>query len=58
LGLPRNKQAILGYLYDLPQDSLLLPENFMKACENVKFRDDDLKRMRAAVEKDGLGMGA
>jgi hypothetical protein len=30
----------------------------MKACENVKFRDDDLKRMRAAVEKDGLDMGA
>ena len=52
LALPRTKEAILGYLLDLPQDSLLLPEHFMKACEKVRFREEDYKRLRGAVEKE------
>lgn len=55
LALPRNYTDVLGYLKDLPQDALLLPEGFMKACENVKFKEDDMKRLRGGVEKD-LGL--
>jgi hypothetical protein len=58
LRLPHNRQAILAYLRDLPQDSLLLPETFMRGCENVRFKEEDLKRMRAAVEKEGMGNAA
>jgi hypothetical protein len=43
---------VLAYLNDLPQDALLLPENFMKACSEVKFKDEDYKRLRAGVEKE------
>ncbi|ORX35590.1 rab-GTPase-TBC domain-domain-containing protein [Kockovaella imperatae] len=52
LALPHTKSAILEYLEHLPQDSLLLPENFMKATERVKFKDDDWKRLRVGVEKE------
>jgi hypothetical protein len=52
LALPRTKEAILGYLHDLPQDSLLLPENFIKACDKVRFREEDYKRLRVSVEKE------
>ncbi|KAI9639156.1 putative rab GTPase activator [Dioszegia hungarica] len=52
LALPRTYTDVLAYLRDLPQDALLLPEGFMKACENVKFKEDDMKRMRAGVEKE------
>jgi hypothetical protein len=55
LALPKTKEAVLGYLRDLPQDSLLLPENFMKATEKVRFREEDWKKMRAGVIKDGGG---
>ncbi|WVQ79628.1 hypothetical protein IAT38_001728 [Cryptococcus sp. DSM 104549] len=52
LRLPQNSSAVLGYLQNIPQDSLLLPENFMKACEAVKFDEKDYKKMRAAAEKE------
>jgi hypothetical protein len=29
----------------------------MKACENVKFKEDDMKRLRVGVEKE-LGLVA
>lgn len=50
--LPRNRAAILDYLANIPQDSLLLPENFMRSAEKVKFRDEDWKKLRASVEKE------
>lgn len=53
LALPRNSKAILNYLHHLPQDSLMLPDTFMRACDQVKLRDDDLKKLRASV-KDQL----
>jgi len=31
---------------------LLLPENFMRACEKVRFREEDYKKLRTAVEKE------
>jgi hypothetical protein len=52
VALPRKKEAILAYLHDLPQDSLLLPENFMRSCEKVRFREEDYKKLRGAVEKE------
>jgi hypothetical protein len=52
LALPRTKQAVLGYLRDLPQDSLMLPENFMKAAGEVRFREADYARMRGVMEKE------
>lgn len=51
LALPRNKKAVLDYLHHLPQDSLLLPDNFMRACDAVKLRDEDLKKMRTSVKE-------
>lgn len=51
LALPRDKRAVLGYLTHLPQDSLLLPDNFMRACDAVKLREEDLKKMRASVKE-------
>lgn len=53
LALPRNPKVILNYLHHLPQDSLMLPDTFMRACDQVKLRDDDLKKLRASV-KDQL----
>lgn len=53
LALPRNSKVILNYLHHLPQDSLMLPDTFMRACDQVKLRDDDLKKLRASV-KDQL----
>lgn len=53
LALPRNSKVILNYLHHLPQDSLLLPDTFMRACDQVKLRDDDLKKLRSSV-KDQL----
>jgi len=50
LALPRTQKAIVDYLQHLPQDSLLLPETFMKACDQVKLRDEDLKKLRASVK--------
>ena len=52
MALPKTRSAIMDYLEDLPQDSLLLPENFMKATERVKFKEEDWKKLRAGVEKD------
>lgn len=37
---------------DLPQDSLLLPETFMRASEKVKFKEEDLAKLRGGVRKD------
>lgn len=51
MALPKTPQAVLGYLRNLPQDSLLLPDTFMRACEEVKLRDDDLKKLRASVKE-------
>ncbi|WOO81227.1 Carabin [Vanrija pseudolonga] len=51
LALPKTPQVVLGYLRNLPQDSLLLPDTFMRACEEVKLRDDDLKKLRASVKE-------
>ncbi|KAL1411371.1 hypothetical protein Q8F55_002327 [Vanrija albida] len=51
LALPKTPQAVLGYLRNLPQDSLLLPDTFMRACEEVKLRDDDLKKLRSSVKE-------
>lgn len=50
LALPRNQPAIVAYLQHLPQDSLLLPETFMRACDQVKLRDEDLKKLRTSVK--------
>lgn len=47
-----TKNGILEYLQDLPQDALLLPEHFMKACTEVKFREEDYKKLRNGVEKE------
>ncbi|WVF71143.1 hypothetical protein IAT40_005940 [Kwoniella sp. CBS 6097] len=55
LSLPKNGPAILGYLQNLPQDSLLLPENFMKHCDGVRFDDKEYKRLRTSVEKEVMG---
>jgi hypothetical protein len=50
LQLPRNQTAVVDYLRHLPQDSLLLPETFMRACDQVKLRDVDLKKLRKSVK--------
>ncbi|WVO15266.1 hypothetical protein L204_102922 [Cryptococcus depauperatus] len=50
--LPRKRDTILEYLFKLPQDSLLLPSHFMKACEAVKFDQKDYRNMKAAVERE------
>lgn len=50
LGLPPTRDAVLNYLLHLPQDSLLLPETFMRACDEVKLRDEDLKKLRSSVK--------
>ncbi|WVQ99720.1 hypothetical protein IAU59_006862 [Kwoniella sp. CBS 9459] len=55
LSLPKNGPAILGYLQNLPQDSLLLPEVFMKQCDGVRFDEKEYKRLRASVEKEVMG---
>jgi hypothetical protein len=47
-----SKEDILAYLSDIPQDALLLPEHFMKACAEVKFREEDYKRLKVGVEKE------
>ncbi len=52
LTLPRSRDAILHYLRDLPQDSLLLPGTFMRACERVRFREEDWRKLRGSVEKE------
>ena len=52
LALPRTKEAIVGYLHNLPQDSLLLPENFMRACDKVRFKEEDYRRLRKSAEKE------
>ncbi|KAK4687838.1 hypothetical protein P7C73_g2277, partial [Tremellales sp. Uapishka_1] len=52
LALPKNHDAIMEYLRNIPQDSLLLPENFMRACGEVRFREEDLKKMRLTVDKE------
>jgi hypothetical protein len=52
MALPRDRASILGYLHNLPQDSLLLPEHFMRACDKVRFREEDYKKLRGAVEKE------
>lgn len=49
----KNKQDILAYLHNLPQDGLVLPETFMKACGDVKLRDEDLAKLREGVEAGG-----
>ena len=41
---------VLKYLDNLPQDALLLPENYMKACMEVRFKEEDYKRLRAGVK--------
>ena len=57
LALPRNRQVVLDYLLNPPQDSLFLPEMFMRACERVKFREEDWRKLKGAVEKEmGVGM--
>jgi hypothetical protein len=48
----QTKAEVMSYLEDLPQDALLLPENFMKACSEVRFKEEDYKRLRAGVEKE------
>ncbi|WWC89004.1 uncharacterized protein L201_003921 [Kwoniella dendrophila CBS 6074] len=55
LNLQKNPTTILSYLQNLPQDSLLLPENFMKTCDQVKFDEKDYKKLRVSVEKEILG---
>ncbi|WWD16988.1 hypothetical protein CI109_101424 [Kwoniella shandongensis] len=55
LRLPKFQTAILGYLQNIPQDSLMLPENFMKVCEGVKFDEKDWKKLREKVEKEVMG---
>ena len=56
LALPRNREVVLEYLLNPPQDSLFLPETFMRACERVKFREEDWRKLRSAVEKE-MGVG-
>ncbi|ODO08308.1 hypothetical protein L198_00031 [Cryptococcus wingfieldii CBS 7118] len=51
LRLSQDHHSVLEYLQNLPQDSLMLPENFMKACEGVRYEEKEYKRTRAAVEK-------
>ncbi|ODN97903.1 hypothetical protein I350_07538 [Cryptococcus amylolentus CBS 6273] len=52
LRLPQDHDSVLAYLQNLPQDSLMLPENFMKACEGVRYEEKEYRRTRAAVEKE------
>ncbi|ODO08309.1 hypothetical protein L198_00032 [Cryptococcus wingfieldii CBS 7118] len=52
LRLPQDHDSVLEYLQNLPQDSLMLPENFMKACEGVRYEEKEYRRTRAAVEKE------
>lgn len=52
LHLPPNHDIILNYLHNLPQDSLLLPAHFMKACEETKFEEKEYKKIRNAMEKN------
>ncbi|UOH83298.1 hypothetical protein LQV05_006023 [Cryptococcus neoformans] len=52
LHLPPNHDIILNYLHNLPQDSLLLPAHFMKACEEIKFEEKEYKKIRNAMEKN------
>lgn len=47
-----SKSDILGYLGDLPQDALLLPEHFIKACSEVRFREEDYRKLRSGVQKE------
>ncbi|KAK8864699.1 hypothetical protein IAR55_001951 [Kwoniella newhampshirensis] len=56
LRLPRSQSAILAYLHDLPQDSLLLPENLMKVCEGIKFDEKDWRKLRDRVEMEVMGV--
>ncbi|RXK39913.1 hypothetical protein M231_02847 [Tremella mesenterica] len=56
MSLPKRKQDVLDYLNDLPQDSLFLPETFMKACDMVKFKEEDWRRLRVGVEKEINGV--
>ncbi|WWD03223.1 hypothetical protein V865_001274 [Kwoniella europaea PYCC6329] len=55
MGLQKNPTTILKYLQNLPQDSLLLPENFMKTCDQVRFDEKDYKKLRSSVEKEIMG---
>ncbi|WWC69886.1 uncharacterized protein I206_103829 [Kwoniella pini CBS 10737] len=55
LSFQKNPTTVLKYLQNLPQDSLLLPENFMKICDQIKFDDKDYKRLRNSVEKEMMG---
>lgn len=57
MSLPRNHAAVVGYLRNLPQDSLLLPENFMRACDQVKLRDEDLRKLRINVKHELAAAG-
>ncbi|BEJ16396.1 hypothetical protein CspHIS471_0510010 [Cutaneotrichosporon sp. HIS471] len=50
LRLPRTSDAVLGYLHRLPQDNLLLPDTFIRACDAVKLSDSDLKKLRTSVK--------
>ncbi|KAL7422049.1 hypothetical protein Q5752_003822 [Cryptotrichosporon argae] len=54
LDLPRAAPAVIAYLRSPPQDGLVLPENFMRACEG-KAKPEDVKKARAAVDRE---MGA
>jgi hypothetical protein len=51
LALPKSSEAIISYLLHLPQDALLAPENVIKACDQVKLRNEDLVKLRAGAEK-------
>nr|XP_019003008.1 uncharacterized protein I203_04045 [Kwoniella mangroviensis CBS 8507]OCF66469.1 hypothetical protein I203_04045 [Kwoniella mangroviensis CBS 8507] len=55
MGLQKNPTTILKYLQNLPQDSLLLPENFMKTCDQIRFEEKDYKKLRSSVEKEIMG---
>ncbi|WVW84273.1 hypothetical protein I302_106303 [Kwoniella bestiolae CBS 10118] len=55
MGLQKNPTTILRYLQNLPQDSLLLPENFMRTCDQVRFDEKDYKKLRGSVEKEIMG---
>ncbi|WVQ77904.1 hypothetical protein IAR50_007610 [Cryptococcus sp. DSM 104548] len=52
LRLPQDHDSVLEYLHHLPQDSLVLPGNFMKACEGVRYEEKEYRKTRAAVEKE------
>lgn len=54
LRLPRTSHDVLSYLHRLPQDNLLLPDTFIRACDAVKLTDGDLKKLRTSV-KASLG---